>query len=311
MRRPELILGLAVLVGSVLGACGSAPAPRSTAEPDRAAAVFDLVTRSGGTYLADQYVLSGAEDALVATCMKAKGQRYVVPTSRPPDRTAARASLVVLRADRGYGLYEQYSTARDADTPVSVAGSNDRYVADLSGPRRARYLKALRGDPQQVGGLKLGDGREVTYPTQGCEAEARAQIYSDPTTAMQISYVPQIVDRALLESFSKNRRYTEALAQWRTCMAAAGEKYESPVAARAELERAYRTKGATAARQRQEVEVATEDRRCDDQAELSPAAVAAGQSYLQSLPAPDRTELQRLATARLAAVETARRIRNG
>ena len=311
MRRPELILGLVVLVGSVLGACGSAPAPRSTAEPDRTTAVFDLVTRSGKTYLSDQYVLAGTDDTLVATCMRAKGLRYVVPTSRPPDRNAARASLLVQRADQGYGLFEQYSTTRAADTPVSVAGSNDQYVAELSGPKRARYLEALRGDPDQVAGLQLADGRKVAYPTHGCEAEARAQLYSDPTTAMQIAYIPQIVNIALRKSFSSNDQYTGALRAWRSCMAAAGEKYDFPAAARAELEQAYQKKGATPARHQREITVATKDQHCDDQAGLSAAAVAAGQSYLRALPASDRTELQRLATARLAAVETARRISNG
>lgn len=308
MYRSGLIIGLTVLVGSVLGACGPAPAPPPARSAESSTLVLDLVTRSGADYLRGQYELSRVEDGLIAVCMRAQGFRYVVPTATVPDASVERASLVVQRQGKGYGLNEQYADPRSMSGPVAFAGTNDNYVAHLSPAKQAGYLNALRGDPGQSTGLRLSDGHRISYPDEGCEARSRIAIYQDLTTALQIDYVPQIVRNAVQTSIQGDRRYAEVLRRWRTCLTAAGERYPSPSAARSTLDRAYRKEGSTKALRRRETEVAIKDKKCDRAVGLSSTALVVAQSYLHALPIADRKELVRLAGLRLAAVERARRI---
>ncbi|TQS41202.1 hypothetical protein FL583_31225 [Cryptosporangium phraense] len=277
------LLGAAVAVGLGLAGCGNGGAPA----PVTSTAV-DLVTRTGG-FPAGQRTITAAEDRLVARCMAASGRTYIV--SKPTSADAPAAT--------DYGLY----SAQHVD-PSADRTTNDYYLAHLPEAERTTYLKALRGTAQAA--VTLSDGREIAYPTTGCEPAARTMLYGSLENQVKVFYVPQIVGNAVREQVQQKPEYVSAQKAWQRCMASGHEPYSSSAEARKQIAALYAKTGPTPATHQREITVATLDRRCTTNSRLDTTESTLTREVLAALPEPDRQELDKLAATWRKTLEAAR-----
>lgn len=224
--------------------------------------------------------------------MTAHHLRYVVQVADPPGQPAK--AETEQRRLRGYGLFSQYS-ATNAAGPAMVAGTNDYYVAHLPAAEQATYVKALRGDPSDRAGLQLSDGKQITFPRHGCEAQARERLYGSVLAAAQVDYVTQVTNISLTAKVKQDPEYVDALAQWSTCMAVQSYRFGAPEDATKYLTTRYLNEGATPTVRDTEIAIALRDSVCAEQVKLPVVELSLRRMYLNQLPSADLTELQRLA----------------
>lgn len=286
---------LSAAVGLVVFACGAcAQQASTTAErgPRLSVAALDLVTTSGG-FPARRRVLDMAEEKLVERCMSERGQVYW-PMRISPVTATDEERIVDLpkRRVEGFGL------ATGATKPPSV-GPNENQPA---------FQLALFGDVQHYQGLRLANGKVVSYPTYGCLAQSRAALYGDALRWASIDSVPQVVASTLRAQVKSAPELAEANSRWTSCMGAAGYQYPDPEAAITDLSTAYQQQGKTAALRQREIAVAVADGECALRAHVPSTELALRRSQAQSLPGEQRRELNDLATKHCAAYQNARRV---
>ncbi len=167
-------------------------------------------------------LLHEAEERRVRACMRQRGMRYVEVPTGPGTEPANPYGLLtpeVARQD-GYGMVS--SALSGAATTDDVYA---RATRDLSVRERARWLAAVEGTKEGRRRLRLPDGATLTYPTDGCVAEAQRQLYG--ATWRQTSARVQGLVNLVLAGVESSSRYVAAERDWSACMRATGRPYDS------------------------------------------------------------------------------------
>jgi hypothetical protein len=286
-RKLTVVVGLIVLA---CGACASRASTPTGVDPQLDTAAVELVTASGD-YPARARLLRLAEEELVRRCMSEQGQTYwpVVPAPLAGSDDERSVDLAGRRV-HGYGL-----TDRPAAPP---------HVGPDEG--KPEFERALFGDTDHYRQLRLPDGAELSYPTTGCVAEARAALYGDDTRWARTDAIPQVLGNAL-RAAPESPALTGAKSRWATCMAAAGYPYADERAAIDALTAAKRTTPTSVLRTR-EIAVAVADGQCALQAHVPSTELASLRSHARSLPAAQRREIVELTAVHCAATDRARSV---
>ncbi|MEV1288725.1 hypothetical protein [Micromonospora sp. NPDC049679] len=285
-------IALALLAGcSAEQPAGPAPATRPL-DPTAA----DLVARAG-SYYADEQVLQDAEATLVHRCMTTRGFR------RPPPAPAAPVSHdEEWRPDPAHRRTDGYGLAR-----AGRGEPPDPYFVALAPAHQERYQRELVGDMARRATLDLPSGPQLSYPTTGCLAESRAQLYGDVMEATRVTSVTQDLHNTVYLAAQADPEYRRTLARWADCMKRRGHPYGSPQQARNALAAERRSAAPTAA-QRHEVAVAVADAECAAEVALPGTFESLLRRHAELLPEAQRAELNRLATSRAAALRHARQV---
>ncbi|MFJ6382496.1 hypothetical protein ACIQI7_21140 [Kitasatospora sp. NPDC092039] len=251
---------------------------------------------------AENALLRDAEQRLVADCMTERGFHYwAVPTTgdeglRPlgfvlDDTAWARA--------HGYGGGSLARAAGERD-----ANPNAAYVRELTEERQRAYAAALRGGAgtPEVS-IDLPGGGTAVSRLGGCEGEAGRRLYGDLAAWTRADTLAANLTPLYVPEVTRDARFTEALAAWSACMAAAGLPYERPDQIRAEARRkaaGLAPDAVTAA----EAPLAVAEAQCGASTGLAGTARRLEAEYRERLPEQyrsalgERTELARAALPR-------------
>jgi hypothetical protein len=199
---------LAVLL--VLTAAGCSPGGE---QPARGPVALDVRPLSGATASthADAVRLHDREERAVAACMSARGQTYTAQprtASARGEETNPYGLLTVRKATQdGYGIVGEYLYQRSTPVPASE-------------PHPASWQRALTGTPAHRVSLRLADGVNLAYSSDGCVARARAEVYGADWNTVE----PLAVGLAnrVLGAVEKDADYRAAVRSWSSCMTEAG-----------------------------------------------------------------------------------------
>jgi hypothetical protein len=303
--------GCAVALTLLLAGCHGQPAsadgggrrlPSGSSRPVPVAATLDgraaaLVTRTG-TYYSDEHALDAAESRLTHVCMATRGFDHPASAvSGPPSKDEEWRPDLAERQRIGYGL----GVAGSDQSPEST----DLYVQSLSQAEQEGYARALFGEPSDRSLIDLRNGKRLSFPTRGCLAGSRAQIYGDVVQAARAFFVPQDYVLALDGQVRQDADYRNVSLRWGVCMNRLGHSYPSPAEARKALAQEYRTADHTTWR-RHEIEVAVADARCAREVHLPAVVESLLLRYARRLPAAEVEELNSIAALRAVAAERAR-----
>jgi hypothetical protein len=263
---------------------------------------MDLLTRTG-SYEENEYRLRIAENLLVGKCMKAKGISYPSDVDGP---APAGGNEQVLRLDErrrdGYGLFKSYS-GKGQEPPEA-----EQRVRQLPPDQRAAYHKALMGSEDTRQAIQLPGGGEVGFPTTGCVAEARRQIFGDLLVSARVAHVPSALDSRISQQVDTDPAYVKAENAWRGCMKRKGYAYQHPGDGYPDLQARYEKEGPSQRLRQQEIAIAVADAECARQAEIPAAVRTAKQHGAEKLPEIEQQALRELTGSWLTAVANARRI---
>ncbi|MFJ6434345.1 hypothetical protein [Streptomyces sp. NPDC091416] len=216
----------AAATGCVPNTTGAGAGPTTAPVPARTGQVRDL-TR------AEELRISDAAEVLTERCMNRAGFAYWTGTRLSLEESRSPGYVnddVDWAAEHGYGSRIQEKAGR-----ARQANPNGTYRAGLTPQRRQAYDKALDGGRDATVltaeiPTPAGTGR-ISKRLGGCSAQAEKELYGDPkawfraekaVTNLQPLYVPRI---------TRDKKFTDALADWARCMAAAGYRYADPPAA--------------------------------------------------------------------------------
>jgi hypothetical protein len=257
------------------------------------AATLALLAGSG-SYHDDERLLARAEDELVGRCMRARNLPYTAMAE--PAISATDSDFIpdlTFRRAHGYGL-----AARLAPKPDDT--DRDTLPAD----RRAIYDATLFGTPARRGWVTVGTAR-VSFPTDGCLAEARRTLYTSPAEASSLSVAEQAARAMIQQQIGDDPTYRTVAAGWTGCMRDRGYAYASPAAARQDLTGRYGSQSRSPQIQRDETAIAIADAECMDRIGLSDLIGRLTAKYVQHLPTSLRQVLPGLAKLRQAALARA------
>ena len=216
-------LGPALLALSLLG-CSGADRPRSqpSREGGKSERIEDLVDLGSSgparpLTTEEQYVIQASWDRLISACMAKAGLRWEVVTSRnlPSEANPYPTKSELLRSGYAADFAAMHLSDRDA---------NERFLNDpinsVPPADQAAYQRAFSGTKTLT--VRDGEGT-ATISTDGCVAEANAQIYGSVENALWLSQVvevgtPSQLNRALMDYPD----YVQALRKWQDCMRSAG-----------------------------------------------------------------------------------------
>ncbi|MFE2020468.1 hypothetical protein ACFW9O_20760 [Streptomyces sp. NPDC059499] len=298
LTRPAIVA--AVLFGLV-GCASAQPAGRGDAtaagKPALGAAAVALLTKDD-PYYADQQILQAAELKLSDRCMRQQGFRDpAVDAPAQIDRDEDWHPDLQQRRIRGYQLGQ-------GEGKSASEGSADTYLRTLSERERERFHRALAGGPTDRAPLTLSSGQTFTFPTAGCIAESRGQLYGSPTEAARIEFIPQGHYVGLYFKAIEDTRYHRAIEVWGGCMRGRGYPFATQAQARAQAAAAHKSSSATAAA-KQEIAIAVADAQCAGTAGLTQTVQGLLRGYAKGLPAAKAKELEELAAMRTEAVRRA------
>ncbi len=303
MRTATRPAALACFVVGVLAVAGCATGQPATGGADVTldATALDSVVRTE-SYVEDEKRLDRAERELTRRCMAARGLPY----------STAQYTTVAAQDDEwhpdmesrrraGYGLYNGYAPGA-GQPPLS---DSDREVEQWPADRQVAYQTALMGTDGKRAWIDVRRGQRFTFPTDGCIAESRAQLYGSPYMAARVFYVLQDLAHGIDHEIRADPAYKAAIVDWAGCMERHGHHYTSPSHAKAELGQRYRQLGATPALREREVEVAVTDAACAYDAGVPTTASMLATKYAEMLTGDERADLRGLAASRAAAVDRA------
>jgi hypothetical protein len=221
----RLALALALLGATVaLAACGgdsgaTAASPSSTSSTNGSqsgASVEDQLGFDEAGILARQ----SRVEAAIAQCMKNEGFDYV-----PVDPFAQRAALVgsarLSDADFlkqfGYGISTLWGHGNPQGDP------NQRLRATLAPADRRAYDRALWGDNKGATFAEAVDSGRFDR-LGGCTLKATERVFGGAQVLTQLQGKLDDLDERILE----DRRMVKAVANWSSCMADAGYRYNDP-----------------------------------------------------------------------------------
>ncbi|MGW7544443.1 hypothetical protein ACWGKQ_25570 [Streptomyces sp. NPDC054770] len=318
VRTPKTggLLACAAAAALALTGCASpAPAPHAARTTAITPVGLDLLTYSG-TYPAAEKSLTRAESRLIASCMTAKGLRYVVVDSAAASATTPSAQVdLPRRRAQGYGLYAQYAAATGKPTPTgtsngssNAASANDAYVRRLPTAEAAAYMTALRGATSDLRTFRMPEGT-LEFSVKGCEADSRKRLYGSLTTYAELALIPQNLNATLTRPVQRDAAYLALMRKWSTCMAAKGYHYALPTDAQARFKAAYARSGATTALRKREIATAVADGTCALRLRIPTEVVTIRKRLAGSLlTARQKTAMAELAQDWQRATATARRV---
>jgi hypothetical protein len=307
MRTTTQTAALVCLV-AVLTLAGCTKQPASgKAEVVLDATALDAAARTG-SYVEDEKRLDRAERVLTQRCMSARGFPYSDTQSNTvaahddewhPDLESRRRA--------GYGLIIGYTP----DAGQSLRSDSDREVSRWPADQQAAYQQALMGTDEKRAWIDLRGGHRFTFPTDGCIAESRGQLYGTPHIAARVFYVLQDIARRIDQQVRADPTYMAAIPVWADCIQRHGHHYTSPSHAKTELGQTYSRLGATPALREGEIEIAVTDATCAHDAGLPTIGAALAKKYAETLTGDDRADLQTLAASRAAAARRATTVLHG
>jgi hypothetical protein len=209
-------IALAACGGSDSGGASAASSSSSTTGSQSGASVEDQLGFDEAGILARQ----SRVEAAIAQCMKNEGFDYV-----PIDPFAQRAALVgsarLSDADFlkqfGYGI----STLWGHGNPQ--ADPNQRLRATLGPADRRAYDRALWGDNKGATFSEAVDSGRFDR-LGGCTLKATESVFGGAQVLTQLQGKLDDLDDRILE----DRRMVKAVANWSSCMAQAGYRYDDP-----------------------------------------------------------------------------------
>lgn len=266
---------------------------------------------------AEMGILHRATELLVANCMAARDLHYRVVPDVDHMRSAAANPYELLDIDLaakdGYGMTAELLNQAHR-TPVGDL--NDQWLEQMPEDQRGRWREALVGSAGARKQLTLPDGTTFTYPTDGCIAQARSQIYGPDWDYLYSTF--QGYANLIILRTRQDQRYQRTIGTWSACMRAAGYQYQTLDGPREEI--SNRLAAATAqgvppdlaARQLRETalfefDIARQDAQCERKVRLDQAVAAAQADADRATLSPSvRTQLAALRVARDQAVARAR-----
>ena len=235
-------------------------------QPARGPETLDVRPLSGATASthADAIRLYDREERAVAACMSARGQPYTAQprtASARGEETNPYGLLTVRKATQdGYGIVGEYLYRRSTPVPASE-------------PHQAAWQRALTGTPAHRVTLRLPDGVNLAYSSDGCVAKARAELYGADWNTVE----PVAVGLAnrVLGAVEKDANYLAAVRRWSSCMTKAGHPAKDLQAPRqavdSRLQRAASDETALRSLGNDEIRIARADAECQADTGLSEA----------------------------------------
>ena len=202
-------------------------------------------------------ILTWGEQELTARCMAAKGFAYQVDPPAASDDTARSPSLggfgTPLTLEEASNGYPATQSERPAATGVESPGRTRRY-------QRALDREHARQVQIEIPGFALGAS------SRGCVATARRQLYGSVRNYLMVEYAAQGI-RRFASGVLEEPQVQRAVAEYETCMRAAGYAVDNPGQAPQLAERRFgqHRLGEASAR---EVEMATTDALCQSRSEV-------------------------------------------
>lgn len=270
------------------------PAPSGSADDAvLTPAAADLVVRAE-PFRVDQWRLLRAELELTRRCLKARGLDYPTPSGGVnTDDDEWRPNLDVRRV-HGYGL--------------SAAVSDPAQPAADPATAQPGYEQALFGEPGRTATLSLRSGPRFTFPTTGCIAQSRSELYGDVMDAARVSYWPQEAYNAVRPHIETDPAMRAAIERWAQCMRDHGHPFSTMTQARDAVAERYKASGASTDNRRFEVGVAVDDAGCARDAGIPSVVDQVGRRWADRLPPEQRRDLNRATRLRTAALARATRL---
>jgi hypothetical protein len=154
----------------------------------------------------------------------------------------------------------------------------------------------------------LPTGGDFGYPTKGCIARSRANLYGSLTTWAQLEALPQVINLDVVSRVTSDSAYLSGLKMWSSCMAGKGYQYSHPSDAVDDISGRYRTSGPTQRMHQLEIATAVADGECADRAQLRSIVATVQAKYTSQLSADQDRTLLTLAEFRATAVARAKRL---
>jgi hypothetical protein len=295
-RWLEVLSHLGATFGLVLTLAGCAAeqppsGPTSTVDSVLSSTATDLIARTGDYYTQEQTLIA-AENTMTNACLALAGFALPPTPATSTSRDEEWRPDAAQRSRTGYGLLETFQQQGNA-----ASSAVDQYVRSLPVDRQRQYESAMFGPANKNAALELG-GKRITYPTQGCLAEARTRIYGDDTLAARVFYLPQMYYIDLLNKAHGQPKYTGVIADWSACMRQAGHPYTDQQDAKTQLLARYRSDPDTTATRHLEIAVAVADAECATRSGLGATTEALLREGATKLPSADRLALNDIAAAR-------------
>ena len=235
-------------------------------QPARGPAALDVRPLSGATASthADAVRLYDREERAVAACMSARGQTYTAQprtASARGEETNPYGLLTVRKATQdGYGIVGEYLYRRSTPVPASES-------------HQASWQRALTGTEAHRVTLRLPDGVNLAYSTDGCVAKARTELYGADWNTVEPTAVG--LANRVLNAVEKDSNYLAAVRRWSACMTKAGHPAKDLQAPRqsvdSRLQKAASDETALRALGNDELRTARADAQCQLDTDLSEA----------------------------------------
>ncbi|MCX4972805.1 hypothetical protein [Streptomyces sp. NBC_00620] len=261
MSGKDLLRTLAVTGLLLVTACSAADRPAEDAGGRLRTGLTD----------AERKTLGGAEERLIAGCMRDKGFEYGLdpdgPRGEVPTRRFGLDDVAWARA-HGYGLDE---AARSGDRGGKAAAGKSpqaRYIASLPPRRQAEFDRALNGTDRDAIVVPAPGRGQIFTSADGCQADARRGLYGDLRKWTEAKAAVVNLEYVTFDDVVAEPSYTKALADWKACMKARGLAYPSSSEAIGAVVEENRSRTAEEARKR-EVTVAVADAECNRAAGLA------------------------------------------
>jgi hypothetical protein len=171
-------------------------------------------------------VLDHADQILIGDCMRQRGFQYrTYPAHNFLDQLFPYVFDNVAWSQRyGYG-------SGNAASSAGVPDPNAHYVSTLSAARRSSYSLAISGSGPGLQIRVPGGGGIIGQSSNGCLAWADGRLYGGFPAWFRANTMAFLAQPLLTRDVEESRQYQLAVAQWSTCMRAAGYTYTSPAQA--------------------------------------------------------------------------------
>jgi hypothetical protein len=225
----SLIVGLSLLVVACSGSDDSAGS--GSGEGGLRDGAFDEV--EGMEVRADQVPISSedeivillAEQRLIAACMTEEGFQYDTEVDLATRYTVPSAPLFLPPNElRRSGYQYDWDAAAESFLEANPPGGVPPSATDGMTPEEAAaFSEALRGDGDHFVELEDVDGGTTGMSVEGCEGEARLELYGSVENAMRFYRAAETVSASgLSRKLREQAPYRAPLETWQECMREAG-----------------------------------------------------------------------------------------
>ncbi|MGC4789519.1 hypothetical protein ACLQ22_17000 [Micromonospora sp. DT178] len=256
-----------VLLPVLLGVVGCAAAPGHTTTTVELPRPLD-----GTTYFtsAESSALHDAHEQLVTRCMREKGFAY----QRVPLSPAAR-----LRDINPYGLLSRKQAGTDGYRITSSLAeeAKARSRPAPTSTSTPAWNEALLGTESHRVTIRLPEGHEVFYNSDGCTHQATAALYGADWQRLYDTF--QVLANRVVEAVNQDAEFLGAQSAWSQCMTRAGQPSRTFDEARGRIEAAFNQAAEDRADLmpvvRQELATAAADAGCQDEVGIADVVRAA------------------------------------